>query len=185
MTTVLIAGSISISHLHPLFVERLSTIVDSGFSIVVGDADGADTSIQKALDELHASNVTVYCSDTEPRNNIGHWPFVAVHSPYQPGSRAFYTAKDIEMTKVADYGLMMWDTKSTGTLSNIIELLKRDRSSRVFVNKQRIFFAVSDADSLRQLLDFMSDGARAKAEEKINLSTQISAIAHKQFRLAL
>jgi hypothetical protein len=89
------------------------------------------------------------------------------------------------MAKVADYGLMIWDTKSTGTLSNVIELLKHERSARVFVNKDRIFVTVSNAESLNELIEFMSEGGRAKAEEKINLSAQINAIAHKQFRLAL
>lgn len=185
MKTVFIAGSISIKRLHPLFIERIETVVTSGFAVAVGDAEGADTSIQGALNRLNAVNVTVYCSGLEPRNNIGHWPFRSVHTKHQAGSRAFYTAKDIAMAKIADYGLMMWDTKSTGTLSNIIELLKHERSSRVFVNKEREFVTVSDASSLTNLLAFMSDGARAKAEEKINLSAQVSAIEHKQFRLAI
>jgi hypothetical protein len=185
MKTVFIAGSISISRLHALFVQRITKIVDSGLSIVVGDADGADASIQKSLQHLNARNVTVYCSGTEPRNNVGHWPVRVVRSDHPPGSRAFYTAKDIEMAKIADYGLMMWDAKSIGTLSNVIELLKREHSSRVFVNKERIFITVSDPNSLKSLINFMSDTARAKAEEKINLSEQVLSIANKQFRLAL
>src|ERR1700734_62408 len=185
MTIVFIAGSLSIKRLHPFFLERIKTVVESGLAIVVGDADGADTSIQRALLELGAENVTVYCSGTNPRNNVGDWPVESVHSSQAPGSRAFFVAKDIKMAKVADYGLMIWDTKSTGTLSNVIELLAHERSSRVFINRKRKFITVSDANSLKQLADTMSEGARAKAEEKISLSTKIAAIEHKQFQLSL
>jgi len=43
------------------------------------------------------------------------------------------------MADVADYGLMIWDAKSTGTLSNVIELLKRKKKAVVFVNKEKTF----------------------------------------------
>ena len=184
MSTIFISGSLSIKRLHELFIDRIQSIIESGFSVVVGDADGADTSIQKELFRLNASDVTVYCSGAEPRNNIGSWAIETVHSTQRPGSRSFFTAKDIEMAKTADYGLMIWDTKSTGTLSNVIELLNNGHSSRVFINKDRSFITVSDAQSLKQLVKAMSDSARSKAEEKISLSTKLAAIEHKQFALS-
>ena len=82
------------------------------------------------------------------------------------GSRAYYTAKDLEMVRVSDYGLMIWDCKSTGTLSNMIELLREKKRSVVFVNKNADFVTVSNKDELDYLLSFMSDRARAKAEKK-------------------
>lgn len=185
MITVFIAGSLSIKRLHPLFLARVKAVVESGFAIVVGDADGADASIQRALLELGAEKVTVYCSGSNPRNNVGGWPVKSVYSTQAPGSRAFFIAKDIKMAKVANYGLMIWDAKSTGTLSNVIELLNQERGSRVFVNKNRKFITVSDANGLEQLAATMSEGARAKAEEKISLSTKIAAIKHKQLQLSL
>src|SRR5206468_1875838 len=134
MTTVFIAGSIAIKKLHPLFRERLVNIVQSEFDIVLGDADGADSSIQQALFDLKAKRVTVYCAGPKPRNNIGGWPVENITSDAEPGTRAFFTAKDMRMASVADYGLMIWDTKSTGTLSNVLELLRLGRKSVVFVN---------------------------------------------------
>jgi hypothetical protein len=185
MTTVFIAGSLSIKKLHKLFLRRLESVVASEFNIVVGDADGADASIQSALFDLQAKNVTVYCSGLDPRNNVGDWSVKSVRSNKEPGSRAYFTAKDLEMAKVADYGLMMWDAKSTGTLSNVIELLAHDRSSRVFVNKDHKFITVSDAEGLHQLLDVMSEGARLKAEDKIGLSEKVANITNKQYRMLL
>jgi hypothetical protein len=183
MTTVFIAGSMAIKRLHPLFTDRISNIVSSKLEVVVGDADGADTSIQKALLERNAAAVTVYCSGLQPRNNIGKWPVQNIFSEAEPGTRTFFTAKDLEMAKVADYGLMMWDAKSTGTLSNIIELLQGKKRCVVFVNKEKAFTTVSDIDGLNRLISVMSDTAKMKAEDKISLSAKIQSIAQEQYGL--
>jgi len=185
MTTVFVAGSLSIKQLHRLFLERLETVVTSGFAVVVGDANGADTSIQKFLVETNAKDVTIYCTGDTPRNNLGAWPVEKISSVAEPGSRAYFSAKDIAMAKVADYGLMIWDAKSTGTLSNVIELLNNERGSRVFVNKSGRFVTVSQPQDLRKLIGSMSEPARERAESKMGLSAKIEAIAHKQFRMPL
>jgi hypothetical protein len=183
MTTVFIAGSIAIKKLHPLFKERLANIVQSEFDVVLGDADGADSSIQQALADLDAKNVTVYCAGLEPRNNIGGWPVKTVTPDATPGTRAFFTAKDIKMASVADYGLMVWDTKSTGTLSNVLELLRLGRKSVVFVNKNKSFMKICDVKQLDDLINIMSDTARFKAEDKINLSQKVGSLKNPQLGL--
>jgi hypothetical protein len=185
MPKIFAAGSLNIRHLHPLFLERLRNVVASNMEVLIGDADGADKAIQEFLQEMGAALVTVYCSGPQARNNIGGWPIRVVSSEAEPGTRAFFTAKDLEMAKVADYGLMVWDGKSTGTLSNAIELLKRGKKSVVFVNRDRTFVTVSDVDTLRELVGLMSEGARNKAESKIRLSSKIADIAHEQFGLPL
>jgi len=183
MTTVFIAGSISISRLHTKVQERINKIVKSELDVVVGDADGADTSIQECLDAYGAKRVTVYCTGVAPRNNVAGWPVRNVRSSAKPGSRAFFTAKDLEMARKSDYGLMVWDSKSTGTLSNVIELLREQKKSVVFVNKEADFITISDKAGLEQLLSFMSSHARDKAEQKINLSTKIAALGEEQLSL--
>lgn len=183
MTTVFIAGSISISRLHEKVADRINKIVSSDFNVVVGDADGADTSIQECLQRYQARKVTVYCTGDSPRNNVAEWPVHRVVSKAKAGTRAYFTAKDLEMARHSDYGLMVWDCKSTGTLSNVIELLREKKKSVVFVNKNKDFVTVSDKDGLERLVAFMSDHARAKAEEKIGLTAKIANIAHEQFSL--
>lgn len=183
MTTVFIAGSISISRLHEKVADRINKIVSSDFNVVVGDADGADTSIQECLKLYQAEKVTVYCTGDSPRNNVAEWPVHRVVSKAKAGTRAYFTAKDLEMARDSDYGLMVWDCKSTGTLSNVIELLKERKKSVVFVNKNKDFVTVSDKNGLERLVTFMSDQACAKAEEKIGLSAKIASIAHEQFSL--
>ena len=176
MPTVFIAGSIKIKNLDRKVKERIDKIVASQLAVIVGDADGADTSIQFHLFSQHASNVVVYCSGPTPRNNFGEWSVVSVNAKHPPGTRAFFTAKDVEMAKVADYGLMIWDAKSTGTLRNVIELLIRKKKSVVFVNKDKDFMTVGDVLQLEKLVACMSEHARRKADEKIQLFEKIEVL---------
>ncbi|CAI8914329.1 hypothetical protein D3C87_912900 [compost metagenome] len=184
MTTVFIAGSINIKNLDPKVKERINNIVASDFEVVVGDAGGADTSIQEYLLSLERSRTTVFCSGSAPRNNLGHWPARTVDSKHSKGSRAFFTEKDVVMAEAADYGLMIWDAKSTGTLSNVIELLSRKKKSLVFVNKEKQFKVVGDVSQLEELIAFMSDHAKQKANEKIKLFDRISLLKHDQAELS-
>ncbi len=183
MTTVFIAGSISISNLHEKVQERINNIVSSDLNVVVGDADGADTAIQECLRKFHANKVTVYCTGDAPRNNVAEWPVHRVGSKAKAGTRAYFTAKDLEMARSSDYGLMIWDCKSTGTLSNVIELLREGKKSVVFVNKNEDFVTICDKSGLNHLLTFMSDHARTKAEEKIGLSSKIASVSQEQLSL--
>lgn len=183
MTTVFIAGSLSINRLHPKFQDRIGKIVSSNFDVVVGDADGADTSIQECLLKQCARRVTVYCTGDAPRNNVAEWRVYKVKSKARTGTRAYYTAKDVEMARRSDYGLMVWDCKSTGTLSNIVELLREKKKSVVFLNKKTEFVTISDRAGLDHLLALMSDHARSKAEQKIGLSSVMASFEQEQLVL--
>jgi hypothetical protein len=183
METVFIAGSIAISRLDDRVKERISNAVSAGLSIAVGDADGADTSIQQHLSSIHAEHVTVYCGGNRPRNNVGDWTVQRVHSDARPGTRGYFTAKDLKMAEVADYGLMIWDSKSTGTLSNVIELLRERKKSVVFLNKEKTFLTVSDDTTFAELLNKMSTAAMEIAERKIGLSLKIAALGQRQLAL--
>ena len=183
MTTVFIAGSMNIKHLDAKVKERIDNIASKKFDVVVGDADGADTSIQAYLSALGNLHTTVYCSGSMPRNNLGEWQVQTVKTSYAEGTRAFFTAKDVVMAEVADFGLMIWDTKSTGTLSNVLELLARKKKSVVFVNKLKEFKNVSSVEELEDLVTCMSDHAKTKADEKIKLFDRINSLKHEQPRL--
>lgn len=174
METVFIAGSITIKKLKPEFIDKVISVVNSSkLKIVVGDANGSDAAIQEVLKEHGATAVTVYCSGEKPRNNVGAWPVSKVTTEAKPNSRAFFTAKDCEMAKVADYGLMIWDCKSTGTLSNVIELLTANKKTRVFIDKHSRFEKVSNIDDLENLVDFMSTKSRDDANRKISLYSKL------------
>lgn len=183
MTTVFVAGSITIKELHPLIIERLKKIVDQKFSIVVGDANGVDSSVQQELLQLGCNTTTVFSSSPKPRNNLGAWPVNVVKTDHPRGTRAFYTAKDIQMAEKADCGLMVWDAKSTGTLSNVIELLMRKKNSVVFIHKTKTFIVIKSPSDLDALVQCMSASAHAKAEEKIKLSEKLMQLKNQQITM--
>ncbi|SFN49886.1 hypothetical protein SAMN04487859_103240 [Roseovarius lutimaris] len=185
MPTVFIAGSIKIRKLHPLFVERISNIVSESLAVIVGDASGADTSVQNELLRQNAQDVTVYCTSDEPRNNVGDWRVKRIQSSAEPGTRAFFTAKDLQMAKDADYGLMLWDAASTGTLSNVFELLKARKKCVVYVNKNQNFINVKEPNDILNLVAVMSEGAKSQAEKKIGLRSKVFQITNEQLGMPL
>ena len=182
-TKVFIAGSMNIKQLDAKVKERIDNIVAQDFEVVVGDADGVDTSIQQYLVNHGMTKAVVFCSGEQARNNVGHWPVQCVDTNHSQGTRAFFTAKDVRMADVADIGLMIWDTKSTGTLNNVIELLTRKKKSVVFVNKERTFKNIGSVEQLEELLAYMSEHAKRKADEKIRLFSRIEALKHDQIQM--
>jgi hypothetical protein len=180
MAVVFIAGSMDIKRLDHTVKERIDNIVASNFEIVVGDANGADTAIQAYLFSLKYPRVTIYCSGSSPRNNVGDWRVHVVQSNHAEGSRLFFTAKDLIMADVADFGLMIWDAKSTGTLSNVVELLTRNKKSVVFVNKTKIFVTVGTIEQFEELVRHMSEHAKRKADDKIKLFDRIETLKYER-----
>lgn len=94
---------------------------------MVGDAGGADKAVQKWLLEQAYSNVTVYCSGSVCRNNLGNWPTKSINVDRSLKGRDFYTQKDKAMAQVANYGLVLWDGKSQGSCNNLKELLQQNK----------------------------------------------------------
>jgi hypothetical protein len=180
LTTVFIAGSLSIKHLDSLVKARIDNILASGFQVVVGDADGVDASVQAYLRAAGSAHAKVYCSSSSPRNNIGGWPVEVVSTTRAKGSRAFFTAKDIRMAEIADIGLMVWDTKSTGTLSNVIELLARKKEAVVFINEDKTFKNITNVAQLEELVSHMPAPAKQQAEKKIRLTKRIESLKQEQ-----
>lgn len=147
MNTVFIGGSRHVSRLPAPAKERLDNIVKSGFHIVVGDANGADKAVQKHLSAAAYAHVEVFCSGDVCRNNLGDWPTRKIRPAKSVKGFQFYAAKDREMAQAADFGLMIWDGKSPGTVLNVLRLIKAGKKA-VLVNspesKTTTFKAVSD-----------------------------------------
>lgn len=175
----------TIKHLDPKVKERIANILELNYDVVVGDADGVDTSIQQLLMEYGASNATVYCAGEKPRNNVANWSVHSVMTFHPPGTRAFFTAKDIEMAKDADYGLFIWDAKSAGTLNNVLELLSRGKNALVFINKTKAFKKIVGIAELEDLVSCMSESAKSKADSKIKLQERIAGMRSRQRQLEI
>jgi probable addiction module antidote protein len=142
MSTVFVGGSRHIARLSAQAKERLNNIIGSGFPVIVGDAAGADKAVQKYLLEAAYARVTVFCSGDRPRNNLGAWETYKVATPKHVKGFHFFAAKDREMAKKADFGLMIWDGKSAGTALNVLRLVRAGKKA-VLLNvpdKQAVTF---------------------------------------------
>lgn len=156
MTTVFLSGSRKINRLNDVIRTRIQNIVDQGFVVVVGDANGADKAMQAFLAEKDYSNVFVYCAGTTCRNNIGEWRTESVEVDPKLKGRAFYTQKDKAMAAKADFGLVLWDGKSEGSIANVLELLKNGKKAVVYFSPKKQFINIKtsgDADALLRLCE--------------------------------
>lgn len=176
MNSVFIAGSITIKSLPSLFVEKIESMLSSKLAVIVGDANGVDKAVQQILADRGATNVTVFCSGSTPRNNLGNWPVREIYTSAEPGTKAFFTAKDVAMAEDAEMGFMLWDAKSTGTLSNVLEMTRRGKKTVVFVKKKDAFTIIRGVDDLKNLTGVMSADALDQAEKKIGLTALINKL---------
>jgi hypothetical protein len=180
MSRIFVGGSISIKQIPDVVKGRVANMVASGFAILVGDANGVDAAIQRFLAEQNYGNVCVYCSGKLPRNNLGSWPVRCVESGYAAGTRAFFTAKDLVMAREADYGLMIWDMESAGTLANVLELVGAGKKCVVYLQVRREFVNVGDIVACKGLVGLMTETARKRADQKIGLQKRFGALEAAQ-----
>ena len=128
MTKVFIGGSRRMGHLNRELCRRIDSIMLGSMTILVGDANGVDKAVQKYCAEKHYDKVVVFCAGASCRNNLGNWETKHIEVDRATKDYRFYMAKDLQMANEADYGFMIWDAKSGGTLSNMLELLEIGRA---------------------------------------------------------
>ena len=132
MNKIFIGGSRHVSRLPAEVKKRLDNVVASGHQVIVGDANGADKAVQKHFVDRHYERVTVFCSGDMPRNNLGTWLTHHVDVPGSTKGFQFYAAKDREMARAADFGLMIWGGKSPGTILNVLRLVLAGKIAVLF-----------------------------------------------------
>lgn len=151
-STVFVAGSRQISRLPAEVTSRLDTMIEKGFQILVGDANGADKAVQRYLADKSYPNVLVHCMKDHCRNNVGNWPKREVAAPRGAKGFDYYSLKDRAMAEAAEYGLMLWDGKSKGTVNNIVNLSRDNKPVIVYVAPKRRFLTVKVIDDLTAVL---------------------------------
>jgi len=129
VTAVFVGGSRRITRLPVEAKSRIDNIVERGLAILVGDANGVDKAVQKHLAEAKYEKVTVYCSGGTSRNNVGQWVTRSVNAGEREKNFQFYAAKDREMAQQAEFGLMIWDGNSPGTVLNILRLVRASKEA--------------------------------------------------------
>jgi hypothetical protein len=175
MHCVFVAGSRALSKLNAQVKERLDNIVNQNFTVLVGDANGADKAVQRYLAERRYQHVVVYCMDA-CRNNVGNWPTHAHNS--EPGcihDRHYYGIKDLAMANDASCGFMIWDGTSKGTLTNVINLVKSEKKVLLYSAPKKHFFTlrtqrdvnhVLTASGIKDADAFLASLARKKTESE-------------------
>lgn len=151
-STVFVAGSRQISRLPAEVKARLGTMIEKGFHILVGDANGADKAVQQYFADKAYPHVLVHCMKDHCRNNLGNWPTRQVEAPRGAKGFDYYSLKDRAMADSAEYGLMLWDGKSKGTINNVLNLSRGSKLVVVYVAPAKSFQTVRSAEDLKVLL---------------------------------
>lgn len=150
---IFIAGAKSIKDINDDVKVKLLSISDKHYDVLVGDCSGVDTAIQRFFLMHQYSKITVFASNGKARNNLGNWPINNVFVEEGIKGFDFYRQKDIAMAKEADFGFMIWDGKSKGTLNNIIELVKQDKQVLIYLVGINKMVLIKDFESLYNLID--------------------------------
>jgi hypothetical protein len=174
-STVFVAGSRQISRLPAEVKTRLDTMVEKGFQILVGDANGADKAVQRYLADKSYPNVLVHCMKDHCRNNVGNWPTREVAAPRGAKGFDYYSLKDRAMAETAEYGLMLWDGKSKGTVNNVVNLSRDHKPVVVYVAPTKRFRTIKSFDDLKDLL---AEGDSDSVERIVN-ELHLNGVQHR------
>ena len=180
--TVFLSGSRKISRLNDCIRARIDNVVAKRLHVVVGDANGADKAMQTYLADKRYSAVTVYCANGQCRNNIGQWDVKAVSVAPGLTGRDFYTQKDVAMAEDADYGLVLWDGKSVGSINNILELAKRGKKVVVYLSIDQQFITLKVPADVSAMIDKCDPLDRAEIQKKSSLTRKLREITDAQQR---
>lgn len=129
---IVLAGSRKIGYLPNEIKGILQDFIQEDANFLVGDAPGVDLSFQKFLLDQGCKNVTVFSSAGFIRNNVGNWESRQITALIKSKSSDMHAFKDREMCQLADLGLMVWDTESAGTLSNVFDLVEQGKECLIF-----------------------------------------------------
>jgi hypothetical protein len=149
---VFIAGSRRLSRLNADVKRRIDTMIEKGFTILVGDANGADNAVQRFLAEKGYREVIVHCMTANCRNNVGGWPTQEIAAPQGARRFAYYSIKDQAMVDAAEYGLMLWDGESKGTLNSVINMIRQNKPVVVYLAPKKVFQNLRSRDDISELL---------------------------------
>lgn len=174
MTSVFIGGSRAVARLNAAVRERLDNIVNQGLTVLIGDAHGADKAVQKYLAAREYENVVVFCMEGRCRNNVGHWATRAVPAASPRRDFEYYATKDRKAAEEASYGFMLWDGKSRGSLSNVVNLLKEGKTVLVYFAPLRSFDTLHRLDELPRLLANCDPTAVRALEQRLGLGALLA-----------
>jgi hypothetical protein len=175
MSNVFFGGSRNLSRLNPALRTRLRNLITNGHTVLIGDANGADKAVQSYLAQEGYRNVRVYCMDGECRNNLGTWEVASIDSGGKKRDFAYFAMKDARMSLDADYGFMIWDGESKGTLNNVLNLVQQGKLALVYFSPLREFIPVKSREEVRALVSRCSSETRSALNKTIKLEMRSAA----------
>lgn len=113
---VFLGGSRHLAFIPVEIATKIEDLVKIGATFLVGDAPGSDSAFQQYLSKIRYQNVSVFTSASEVRNNLGKWQTQVIDSGLKSKSAASHAFKDRHMATICDFGIMIWDGISPGTL---------------------------------------------------------------------
>ena len=185
-TTVFLSGSRSITRLSPAVRERLDNVMQRAMPVIIGDAHGADKALQLCLADASYEPVTIFAAGDRCRINMGAWEIRFINTGVGLKGRDFFAQKDKAMAKDADYGFILWDGESAGSIGNALELIHQAKPALIWFAPEKTFHTIKNIPDLEDLLKRCGDDARRELEQKIQLTRSLRAIgAAAQPSLAL
>ena len=133
--------------------------------------------LRRSFDQRHHSypNVIVYHVGSSCRNNIGNWSTHPVEVQRTQRDFNYYAAKDLAMTEAADYGLMIWDGESPGTVNNVLNLLEGGKKVVVYVSPRKEFLTFRTLPEAIELLGDMNPMEVVRLDRKIGFRRRLGA----------
>jgi hypothetical protein len=175
MKKIFFGGSRRLGRLGPQVQERASNMIDEELVVLVGDANGADKAIQKFFAERAYPNVIVFFAGSVCRNNLGNWSTHPVPVKRTERDFQYYAAKDLAMSEEADYGLMIWDGESAGTVNNILNLLERGKKVVVYLSPQKEFLIFKTPTDAGELLSRVNPTTAGTLDRKIGFYRRVAS----------
>lgn len=175
MSKIFFGGSRSLGRLNPSITTRLRNVISNNHSVLIGDANGADKAVQSFFAAEGYRNIVVYCMDGECRNNVGDWRVMSIDSCGKKKDFAYFAMKDAQMSADADYGFMIWDGESKGTLNNVLNLIQQGKSALVYRLASQEFLQINAMDDVACLVAGCSAEVMDYLNKKIKLEMRIAA----------
>lgn len=147
MSKVFIGGSRRLFHLNKEIKRRLDEFMENQATILIGDANGVDKAVQRYLYSCSYDKVEVFCMAGDCRNNVGDWKVIQVEGPKGKKDFSYHALKDQLMASQASHGLMIWDGKSKGTLSNVYRLIQQGKLVSVYHATRKAFLNLNDKNA--------------------------------------
>jgi len=154
---IVLGGSRNIEKIPTEVLELINDYVGRKYNFLIGDAPGSDSAFQYFFAQEKYRKVKIFSSAGYIRNNIGSWDWELIDSGLKSKSNAVHAFKDRHMCKLSNFGIMIWDCQSAGTLSNVIDLVRQGKNCFIWVAPDSDLYQFDNQKSLEKWMDVYQD----------------------------